>query len=132
MFNVWHLSFDRPNYGSYLLILLLTFTQDVSGITFGFFISSFCQEYVTGLILSYAINWTTVFMSPILWPIEANQLKSLSYLSPMTLPILSLQSILSKGWPFGNLTVFSGFAYNVILSIFTFVLTIVIYKFKKI
>ncbi|RWS26667.1 ATP-binding cassette transporter sub-family H 88708-like protein [Leptotrombidium deliense] len=92
--------FDIPLRGSIILVILLTLVQGISGMSFGFLISSFCKEEQLAILLAVASFYPNLILSGIFWPLEGmpTGLRYISYFMPQTLPIKALRSIISRGW----------------------------------
>lgn len=104
-------AFQLEVHGSYLLVLLLTLLQGMSGTTIGLLISSLCRTQQDATQIALGIFYPNMILSGILWPLEAmpRVLRYISYILPQTLACEAMRSILMRGWGLDHPVVLMGF-----------------------
>ncbi|XP_043911530.1 ABC transporter G family member 23-like isoform X2 [Protopterus annectens] len=93
------LVFKVPNHGSLVLIVLLTFLQGITGISFGLAISAAIDDEQSANQAAMGIFYPNLILSGIVWPMECipYPLRYLSISLPQTYASEALRSIFSKG-----------------------------------
>ncbi|XP_054159338.1 ABC transporter G family member 20-like [Oppia nitens] len=120
--------FDIPLKGSVWDAFALITLQGLQGMSFGLLISVMNTEESIALILVFSIVFPMWFISAVFWPIEAipKYLHIISYMTPLTLPIDALRSILLRNWSAFDDNVLYGYitslAYILVLLFLSFVM----------
>ncbi|XP_019756664.2 ABC transporter G family member 23 [Dendroctonus ponderosae] len=106
---IWLMS-TYPIQGSWILFFFILYLEGVCGMTYGFFVSTFCQKLGEANIFCTGGYLPLTIICGIIWPIEAMPtiLRWLSLASPCTMPILSLRNVMMKGWNLWNIQVING------------------------
>lgn len=133
VFVVWMLNQLDIRTPGLSLGLILIYLNGVSGICFGLLIASISPNPVSSMILSSATFLPSIILSGLIWPTESmpTLVMKLSDLLPLTLPIESLRSILMRKMNLSHSIVKSGFAISIIYSLFMFILSVIIFKRRK-
>ncbi|CAG2106805.1 unnamed protein product [Medioppia subpectinata] len=86
--------------GSYWEIFLLLLTEVLSGISIGLMFSLILTDTINVTISMCFFFFPMIIMSGIIWTVEAipSYFRWLSYASPLTLPVLSINNIMQRGW----------------------------------
>jgi ABC-type multidrug transport system permease subunit len=103
--------FERNFIGSLSLMISLALSQGFCGIMYGLMISAICSDIIYAAMFSIVIFFITIIIGGVFWPIENMPyiLRLLSHLTPSTLPIQSMRSILFRGWNLYYPQVYIGF-----------------------
>ncbi|KAL6445737.1 hypothetical protein ACFW04_000898 [Cataglyphis niger] len=114
-------------------ITTLTVLTGLCGMCFGFVIACFCENERSATYVAMGSFLPIVMLCGIIWPIEGIHpvLKYISFLLPLTKSTESMRSMLTRGWPISEPTIYYGFIATFIwISIFMS-LSILLLKFKK-
>lgn len=105
------LIFDTGNHGSYFTVALMIALLGCSGIFFGLWCSCVCTEFIEANLLLTGISQPMIVVSSMFWPLEGMPygIRMLSYLTPATLPSISVRNIIEKGYSITHPTVLLGF-----------------------
>jgi ABC-type multidrug transport system ATPase subunit/ABC-type multidrug transport system permease subunit len=103
--------FERNFSGSLSLLISLALSQGFCGIMYGLMISAICSDIIYAAMFSIVIFFISIIIGGVFWPIENMPyiLRLLSHLTPSTLPIQSMRSILFRGWNLYYPQVYIGF-----------------------
>ena len=106
--------------GSFYWVVVLFFLQNISGLAYGMIFATYCDNpivYVIGVIGSTVVY---LFFSGIVWPYDAQPyfFRPYSKFTPLTLPSITLRSLMIRGLPISSGLVWPGFA----ISLFYFIL----------
>lgn len=99
----------------------------------GFVIACFCENERSATYVAMGSFLPIVMLCGIIWPIEGIHplLKYISFLLPLTKSTESMRSMLTRGWPISEPTIYYGFIATLIwISIFMSI-SILLLKFKK-
>lgn len=107
--------FRIPSQGPIIWVFLLLLLQNCTGMTCGIFVSAICAHQETATILVCGLMFMNMFMSGIIWPLEAIPLymRWLSIIQPSTLPVESLRGIISRGFGIFHYEVWIGFVVTI-------------------
>nr|CAD7205275.1 unnamed protein product [Timema douglasi] len=116
------------------LAVVLIALQATAGMTFGFLMSSLCEEIRTANYFSLGIFYPYLLTSGIMWPLEAmpTVLRYISYTMPGTLAIQSLRNLIMKDWTLLHPQVFSGFLSSIAYIVVQMWLCLLVMKYKKV
>lgn len=105
------LIFDTGSHGSYLTVSIMIALLGCSGIFFGLWCSCVCSTFMEANLLMTGISQPMIVLSSMFWPVEGMPwaLRMISYLTPMTLPSVSVRHIIEKGYSIFHPSVLLGF-----------------------
>lgn len=111
--------FDIELRGSITLVVLLTVSQGMAGMSFGFCISAVCDEEQSAIMMALGSFYPNLLLSGIIWPLEGMPpyLRAVAYFLPQTMAIRSLRSIINRAFGLTYPSVYLGF-----LSTFSWIL----------
>ncbi|XP_034939322.1 ABC transporter G family member 23-like [Chelonus insularis] len=104
--------YDYEYHGSLGTIIFLLFLMGICGLCYGFVVSVFCTSHTVANYIVTGSFYPVVLLSGWLWPVEGmpDALQYISYIFiPTTIPILSLRSIIDKGYGWDESEVYQGF-----------------------
>nr|CAD7409531.1 unnamed protein product [Timema cristinae] len=118
---------------NFTLAVVLIALQAMAGMTFGFLMSSLCDEIRTANYFSLGIFYPYLLTSGIMWPVEAmpTVLRYISYTMPGTLAIESLRNLIMKDWTLLHPQVFGGFLSSIAYIVVQMALCLLVMKYKK-
>lgn len=98
------------NEGSLLLVMLLMFIQNVSGLAYGLMFTSWSTDPVHFIAFAGGSMGAFLFFSGIMWPLEAQPFffRWIAKFTPLALPSESLRSIMVRGLPLWDIRVYLG------------------------
>ncbi|XP_071445179.1 ABC transporter G family member 20-like [Hetaerina americana] len=119
--------------GSVFLLLLHMFLQGLSGMSFGFLISSCSSSISEANYMATGSFLPMIVMSGAMWPLEGMPLvfRYLAYAMPSTMATESLRSIMFRGWGFSMSTVYLGFVTTLAWILFFLISCWLIMKYRK-
>merc|ERR1712071_208702 len=94
------LVFQIPCIGSLTLAIFITLLQGMCGMSYGFVVSSLCDQETSAIHLSLGSFYPNLLLSGVLWPMEGMPvyLRYISYVLPQTYAVESLRNIFARGW----------------------------------
>lgn len=94
------LVFQIPCVGSLSLAVFITLLQGMCGMSYGFVVSSLCDQETSAIHLSLGSFYPNLLLSGVLWPMEGMPvyLRYVSYVLPQTYAVESLRNIFARGW----------------------------------
>lgn len=94
------LVFQIPCVGSLSLAIFITLLQGMCGMSYGFVVSSLCDQETSAIHLSLGSFYPNLLLSGVLWPMEGMPiyLRYISYVLPQTYAVESLRNIFARGW----------------------------------
>ncbi|XP_050429467.1 ABC transporter G family member 23 [Adelges cooleyi] len=125
--------FDVTNEGDVFWISTLTILTGLCGMCFGFVVSCVTDSERNATYLAMGSFLPIVMLCGIIWPVEGMHaaMKTLSFFLPLTQSTESMRSMLARGWPITEPTVYIGFCSTLIwISIFL-TSSVLLIKFKK-
>uniref|UniRef100_T1J7I8 ABC transporter domain-containing protein n=1 Tax=Strigamia maritima TaxID=126957 RepID=T1J7I8_STRMM len=104
-------AFDVDNRGSIAWVLLLALLQGMCGMTYGFFISTICEDETSAIMLALGSFYPCLLLSGTMWPVQAMPkfLQAISQALPLTIAIDAMRWIISRGRNITWMPVLSGF-----------------------
>lgn len=107
--------YDISNEGSLLLVMILIFLQNLSGLAYGLVFTSYSTDPVHFIAFAGASIGSFLFFSGIMWPIEAQPFffRWIARFTPLAIPSESLRSIMVRGLPITDERVYLGFAVSI-------------------
>merc|ERR1712071_268738 len=104
------LVFQIPCIGSLTLAIFITLLQGMCGMSYGFVVSSLCDQETSAIHLSLGSFYPNLLLSGVLWPMEGMPvyLRYVSYFLPQTYAVESLRNIFARGWGFEREEVYFG------------------------
>lgn len=114
-------------------ISVLTILTGVCGMSFGFVIACVCENETSATYMAMGSFLPFVMLCGIIWPIEGMYeiLRYISFVLPLTKSTESMRSMLARGWPISNPSVYNGFISTLIWICIFMTLSILLIKFKK-
>lgn len=112
--------------GNLFSVALMIALLGCSGILFGLWCSCVCTEFMEAHLFLTGISQPMIVVSSMFWPIEGMPwiVRMLSYMTPTTLPSISVRHIIEKGYPITHPSVYLGFLvliiWIVVLTFFSF------------
>lgn len=99
----------------------------------GFVIACICENERSATYVAMGSFLPIVMLCGIIWPIEGMHyiLRYISYVLPLTKSTESMRSMLARGWPIDNPSVYSGFISTLLWICAFMTLSILLLKFKK-
>ncbi|KAL4148776.1 hypothetical protein QTP88_002935 [Uroleucon formosanum] len=125
--------FDVTNEGDVFWICLLTILTGLCGMCFGFVVSCVTDSERNATYLAMGSFLPIVMLCGIIWPVEGMHAvtKSISFILPLTQSTESMRSMLARGWPITEPSVYIGF-FSTVIWIFVFLTSsVLLIKFKK-
>lgn len=100
-----------PYAGSMTLIGALVISQSLCGMSFGLFVSTVADSENTATMLSLGVFYPMLLISGTMWPVDGMHVlfKYISLFLPITIPILSLKSLMIRGYGLTHWDVANGF-----------------------
>ncbi|CAG2169229.1 unnamed protein product [Oppiella nova] len=88
--------------GSFLEIFVLLFMETFVGISYGLLLTLLLPNVISLMGSLFGLYLPIAFISGIVWPVEAipSYFRFVSYLSPITLPLMSIKNIMVRGWDY--------------------------------
>ncbi|XP_028967853.1 ABC transporter G family member 20 [Galendromus occidentalis] len=125
--------FGIPLEGSFITVVFLTFTQGLTGMTYGLVISSICSEEQSAMMLSLGSFYPNLLLSGIIWPVQAmpSVVRYVAYGLPQTIPTEALRCIMYRGWGVDRNEVWLGFGVSIGWSIFFLLFATIASKARK-
>lgn len=125
--------FDIANHGSFTTAVLLLLLQSYCGMTHGMLVSVLCPNIFVCASVSNGYLFLIFIISGVLWSFETlpGFMKVLGILMPSTIPCESLRTIMTRGQGFESDIVVYGFIVTIIWIIIHYVLTIVVFNYRK-
>ncbi|XP_014281518.1 ABC transporter G family member 23 isoform X1 [Halyomorpha halys] len=125
--------FNISNEGDLLWITLMMVLSGVCGMTYGFVLSSICDDLRNATYLSVGSFLPFIMLCGIIWPVQGMSkiLQMVSYFLPLTLSTESLRSILARGWDINHPIVYSGFIALGVWTVIFMIISVLLIKFKK-
>ncbi|XP_046384407.1 ABC transporter G family member 20-like [Ischnura elegans] len=119
--------------GSIFLLLIHMFLQGLSGMAFGFVISSCSGSISEANYMATGSFLPMVVMSGAMWPLEGmpKVFRYLAYAMPSTMATESLRSIMFRGWGISMSTVYLGFVSTIAWIIFFLLSCVLLIKYRK-
>ncbi|XP_031825801.1 ABC transporter G family member 23 [Nomia melanderi] len=114
-------------------VSVLTIMTGLCGMCFGFVIAYVCKNETSATYMAMGSFLPIVMLCGIIWPIQGMHvvLRYISFILPLTLSTESMRSMLARGWPISNSTVYIGFISTLIWICIFMTLSILLIKFKK-
>ncbi|XP_076241757.1 ABC transporter G family member 23 [Calliopsis andreniformis] len=114
-------------------ISTLTILTGLCGMCFGFVIACVCENERSATYMAMGSFLPIVMLCGIIWPIEGMHyiLRYISFVLPLTKSTESMRSMLARGWPITNPSVYNGFIATFIWISAFMTLAILLIKFKK-
>nr|CAD7428403.1 unnamed protein product [Timema monikensis] len=119
--------------GSMFWVAVLTVLQGMSGMCFGFAISTFCEIESTAFQMAMGSFYPALLLSGTIWPLEGMHV-ALQYFSkclPLTLPTTALRCLMARGWSIWESDIYLGFVACIIWILLFIALSILVMKIKK-
>nr|CAD7595053.1 unnamed protein product [Timema genevievae] len=119
--------------GSMFWVAALTVLQGMSGMCFGFAISTFCEIESTAFQMAMGSFYPALLLSGTIWPLEGMHV-ALQYFSkclPLTLPTTALRCLMARGWSIWESDIYLGFVACIIWILLFVALSILVMKIKK-
>nr|CAD7257242.1 unnamed protein product [Timema shepardi] len=119
--------------GSMFWVAALTVLQGMSGMCFGFAISTFCEIESTAFQMAMGSFYPALLLSGTIWPLEGMHV-ALQYFSkclPLTLPTTALRCLMARGWSIWESDIYLGFVACIIWILLFIALSILVMKIKK-
>ncbi|XP_028967869.1 ABC transporter G family member 20 [Galendromus occidentalis] len=125
--------FGIPLEGSFINVVFLTFTQGLTGMTYGLVISSVCSEEQSAMMLALGTFYPNLLLSGIIWPVQAmpSVVRYVAYGLPQTIPTEALRCIMYRGWGVDKYEVWLGFVVSIGWSTFFLLFATVASKARK-
>lgn len=94
------LVFDAGHHGGFITVAILIALLGCSGIFFGLWWSCICTTFMEANILMTGISQPMIVVSSMFWPLEGMPwgVRMFSYMTPTTLPSVSVRHIIEKGY----------------------------------
>nr|QST15012.1 ABCH-like protein [Diaphanosoma celebensis] len=94
------LVFAIPCHGNLVSAVFITLLQGLCGMSYGFLVSSLCDEETSAIHLALGSFYPNLLLSGVLWPMEGMPiyLRYVSYFLPQTYAIESLRNIFARAW----------------------------------
>lgn len=126
-------AFSIPYNGPFFWIVVGILIVAISGMAYGFLVSSFTDDLATGVIIAVGSFIPTIFLSAMIWPVEAMPyfVRYFSYSLPLTKLIESMRAIIIRGWTVSDYNVWDGFFICISWAVVSMVFSIVLLKYKK-
>ncbi|XP_054160812.1 ABC transporter G family member 23-like [Oppia nitens] len=124
--------FQLTQIGSYFEIFIMLFLQTVVGISIGLLGALVMADEVSVAVSISGFMLPLWIMSGVLWPLEAIPAYFLyaSKLSPITIPLEGMRSVMLRGWSYNRPVVFYGYFVSLSYSLIVSLLNIILfYKF---
>lgn len=114
-------------------ISVLTILTGLCGMCFGFVVACVCKNETSATYMAMGSFLPIVMLCGIIWPIEGMHviLRYISFVLPLTKSTESMRSMLARGWPISNPTVYNGFISTLIWICVFMTIAILLIKFKK-
>ncbi|XP_050536009.1 ABC transporter G family member 23 [Daktulosphaira vitifoliae] len=125
--------FDITNEGDVLWISTLTILTGLCGMCFGFVVSCVTDNERNATYLAMGSFLPIVMLCGIIWPVEGMHavMKTISFFLPLTQSTESMRSMLARGWPITEPTVYIGFCSTLIWITIFLTSSVLLIKFKK-
>ncbi|XP_064482498.1 ABC transporter G family member 20-like [Ornithodoros turicata] len=122
--------FQLPSRGSIWIAILLTLSQGLCGMSLGLMISSLFESPATAAMLAAGLNYPSMLLSGILWPVEGIpiQMRWFCYILPQTIPSDSFRSVIYRGWSITHMSVWLGFVVTFVWIIVYLLATVIFFK----
>ncbi|CAG7829425.1 unnamed protein product [Allacma fusca] len=125
--------FEVPVRGPLGWAIVITLLQGTCGMSFGFLISTVCNEERNAIQLALGSFYPNLLLSGVVWPIESMPkiLRDISYVLPETLACESMRSMLTRGWGISHPAVWPGFLSSIIWSVVFWILAVLVARFSR-
>ena len=112
--------FELPALGSLHQVFWLLLMINLSGMSYGMFVSSLCATVEMAIILAAGTMFFLMFACGAIWPLEAvpSGFRWFAFSTPLALPTETLRNILFKGWGLDQPGVWHGFAVCILYVLF--------------
>lgn len=122
-----------PYAGSMTLIAALVISQSLCGMCFGLFVSTVANSENTATMLSLGVFYPMLLISGTMWPIDGMHVffKTVSLFLPITIPILSLKSLMIRGYGLMHWDVANGFVVTYTWIALFIGASVLLMRFKK-
>ncbi|GAB6022220.1 hypothetical protein CHUAL_006355 [Chamberlinius hualienensis] len=121
------------NYGSFILVILLTILQYMCGLSIGFFVIGVCPDLLTSMAVLVSIFLTCVLSQGLFWPLDGMPV-AFRYICQMgffALPGEAMRNIMNRGWGLEHSSVLLGFSVLIIWTIIFFFFGWVAYRLRS-